>query len=234
MPHQSDRVLLLPGLDGSARLGQRFARAWNAPLELVAYRDDPGADLDAHAEQVEQAGTGASVDLIAESFSGPVALRIIDRARIRVRRLILVASFAVAPTGSPIALCRLVPRAIIAALPRPRWAIARLLLSGVGESAIIDEAMEVVRALPPAVMASRLALLSRLGSPRVRNKIPILALRAIRDRLVPASATAELQRSYPAVSVLPIDGPHLLLHAEPAACAAAIRAFLGDQAVPGN
>jgi hypothetical protein len=33
---------------------------------------------------------------------------------------------------------------------------------------------------------------------------------------------------------VPINGPHLLLQAEPAACADAIRSYLGDQALPGR
>jgi pimeloyl-[acyl-carrier protein] methyl ester esterase len=234
MPSLPHRVLLLPGLDGSGRLSQRFARAWNAPLDLVAYRDDPTADLDAYAEQVEEIAAGPSVDLIAESFSGPVALRIIERARIQVRRLVLVASFAAVPVASPLALAHVLPRALLTSLPRPRWAVAWLLLGGVGDAALIDEAIDVVRALPPSVMASRLALLAGLRAQQLTGGPPILALHAMRDRLVPASATAVMQRSFPQVSVVPINGPHLLLQAEPAACADAIRSYLGDQALPGR
>ncbi len=73
------------------------------------------------------------------------------------------------------------------------------------------------------------ALLAVDDTPALRKVTkPVLVLRAIRDRVVPKSATERIMREAPHAQRVDIDGPHLLLQTRPAQCAAAIEAFMGE------
>src|SRR5512146_1770531 len=92
------RWILLPGLDGSGRLLRRFlACLGDVDAVVVRYPDDPAADLDAYAEHAVAAiGDARRCLVIAESFSGPIALRL-QRLDPRVAAIVLVASFVRCP-----------------------------------------------------------------------------------------------------------------------------------------
>jgi pimeloyl-ACP methyl ester carboxylesterase len=62
-------------------------------------------------------------------------------------------------------------------------------------------------------------------------QVPILALVAAHDRLVPRSATDWIRTHRPNLDIVTLDGPHWLLQTRSAACVQAIQAFL-DRSLP--
>jgi pimeloyl-[acyl-carrier protein] methyl ester esterase len=58
--------------------------------------------------------------------------------------------------------------------------------------------------------------------------VPILYLRASRDRIVPSRASVIQSRSAPAMRIIEIDGPHFLLLAKPAEAAAQVKKFMRE------
>ena len=87
---------------------------------------------------------------------------------------------------------------------------------------------------PPATLKARLLAVLAVDhtSLLARIQVPILALRASQDRLVPPSATRWLQAHLPGLEVITLEGPHWLLQTRPEACARAIRAFAERSRVP--
>ncbi len=224
LPH----TLLLPGLHGNAALWPRFQAAWQRlapaaapPPGIVTYPDDPAWDLDAYIRHVE-AAISAPVDVVAESFSGPIAMRVAQRGRVQVRRLVLVASFAGALRPRCLPWARLVPDAVL--VRPPRWAVAQLLANGVSDAALVDDIVATVRAIPAAVVQRRLGIIAGLAAD-VAVAQPVLYLQATRDRLVPASALATIRCCCPDLAVTTIAAPHLVLQAAAAEAAAAVQAF---------
>jgi pimeloyl-[acyl-carrier protein] methyl ester esterase len=57
---------------------------------------------------------------------------------------------------------------------------------------------------------------------------PLLYLQAAQDRIVPASAAAEIQRIQPRARIMRIAGPHGLLQTQPVACAAAMTSVFSN------
>jgi pimeloyl-ACP methyl ester carboxylesterase len=57
-------------------------------------------------------------------------------------------------------------------------------------------------------------------------KVPVLYLQASQDWLVPSSAAEAIVSALPSTKVTRVNGPHLLLQANPAESAAAIRSFI--------
>src|SRR5262249_10615411 len=141
------RWLLLPGLDGSGRLFRWFlAHVQDRDPVVVRYPPEPGWQLDTYAACAAEAMSVAPRWLVvAESFSGPVAVRLLRDPRIA--GIVLVASFVRCPNP----LLRALPLAALAAAKR---AVAhRLFLRGLclGREAPdeqVDELASVVRALP--------------------------------------------------------------------------------------
>lgn len=97
---------MLPGMDGSGSLFQPFLAAYAGPQEcrVVSYPDDPTLDyesLEAYVRSVLP--TAHAFVLVAESFSGPLAMSIAAKPPAGLKGLIMVCSFASNP--QPAARC---------------------------------------------------------------------------------------------------------------------------------
>lgn len=223
--------LLLPGLHGTDALWHRFASSWGGPVRTVSYRADPDARLDDYVDQVEQIALDAGlpaggVDLIAESFSGPVALAVVERQRIAVRRVVLIASFATVPHRWLLrAMARMHP-AVLSRTLGSHLGVASIMANGVADAALLHDIMLAVRNIPPVVIASRLRVLADVRGPEGACACPVLALQAADDRLISASVMDSVRQSCTQLRVVCLAGPHLLAQACAEACAQEIRPFL--------
>lgn len=194
------RIVLLPGLDGTGRLFAPLLSHLEA--QVVAY---PAlGSYDALLAGIVL--PGGPVTLVAESFSGPIAIRL--AARGGVDRLVLVSTFARSPLPwLPPWLVRFRP---------PAWAMAPVLLGWGAPSELVSDLKAAVREIPTPVLLERVREVLRVDVRRelASLRIPTLALRGRQDWLV--------RPQFPATV---LDGPHLLLQRRPAECAALIQAF---------
>jgi len=221
----SPRWILLPGLDGSGRLFTPFLECLgDVDAVVVRYPDDLAADLDAYAKHAATAiGEAGRCLIVAESFSGPVALRL-QRLDPRVEAIVLVASFVRCPHP----LLRVLPISLVTALARRTAFRLALRMSCLGRDASddrVDALRDVVRALPAATLSARLALLRTLDESAAlcATHIPLLHLRARRDRLVRVPIVRDARPA--SLHEVVVDGPHFLLQACPQACLEAIAAW---------
>jgi len=226
MSADAPRWLLLPGLDGSGRLFRWFRPYLSdADVVTVAYPHEPSWNFDdyaAHAAIV--IGDARRCIVVAESFSGPVALRLQDDPR--VCGVVLVASFVRRPNMLLAGLPQ-IPPAFAQRVASLRSALRMFCVGADASEACVDEIAAIVQSIPPATLRARLALLAGLNDhDRLRHaRVPILHLRARRDRLVRAVLSDERQADG-AFHEATIDGPHFLLQAQPQACWAAIGDWL--------
>jgi pimeloyl-ACP methyl ester carboxylesterase len=226
-------LVLLPGLDGTGELFAPLLDSLdeNVTTTVVRY----GAEL-TFDEYVESAGKALPEQcvLIAESFSGPVAVAVAARHPGKIRGLVLCATFAASPFRTLLRGARFVPSRLF----RPNLLLPTIVdyfcFSGASVS-LRPSPVSVVSTVPPAIMRARLACLAatdvRPLLPRIAT--PVLYLRASNDRIVSSRLSRELTSQLPNVKVTDIDGPHLLLQTRPRECAAAIATFIratADQA----
>lgn len=216
--------VLLPGRDGSGTLFEEFVRCRpHAHVRVVRYPADPAwrwEDYVAHVRTTVDAGPPYVV--VAESFSGPVALRLQQRDR-NVAGVVLAASFVQRPN----VLLGFVPLDSIG--EDLRYALTsepliRLTCLDRGASAALVSAVQrVVRGLPLEVLRSRLRLLRDLDERATLAglDVPWLALVARQDRLVPRSTFAAAGGG----TRKSVDGPHFLLQARPEVCWRSIEAW---------
>jgi pimeloyl-ACP methyl ester carboxylesterase len=227
---RNGRLVLLPGLDGTGRLLRNFRDAIGAHTTtiLVSYPTVRMLDYAALEAFVRsRLPRRKPFVLLAESFSGPIAIGIAANRPAGLRGLILACSFArnpipmLAPLGP---LIRLLPI---------RWAPVGLLawptLGRYATPTLRSELADALRRVSPSVIRKRLRLVVDVDvSPLLdRVAVPILYLRASEDRLVPRSGSYALA-AMPHVRFVEVEGPHFLLQANPSAAAAHVQEFLRE------
>jgi len=220
------RTLLLPGLDGTGRLFSAFLPELPASMgvEVVSYPTDLAlsyADL-----LLRLPLRGEPVQIIAESFSGPLAIQA-AAAHPEVSALVLVASFAKCPVGW---LPRVLGAATPAALfrrPPPQFVVRRYLLGDDAPEDDVAQFQRVIDGVAPAVIAARLREISAVDVEKdfSRLTIPVLYLAGSRDRLVDRSVARQLLRLRQVMELETVDAPHLVLQRRPLEAAKRIAAF---------
>lgn len=223
------KTLVLPGMDGGAALLAEFCARLgqvgqaNNGAEALPYPRDEVLDYAALEACVRArlAETAAPTTLIAESFSGPIAIAIAASPPPNLKRVALVATFDHAP--APTFLAPLV-RAAMFRRPPPAFFIRWKMLGNHASKEDVAAVQDAIRDVDATVLAERLRSLLKVD---VQDKakaiqLPVLSLRGSQDRLV--SRPLSLANSSWHEEV--IDGPHLLLQQCPGECADAIRRFV--------
>lgn len=224
-------LVLLPGLDGTGQLFAPLLKllppAWTA--SVVTYpRDEklPYEQLKAYVLRACPADD--PFVMIAESFSGPLAIEVAAAQPDNLRALVLCASFVSNP----------VPPLLqwIQFFNHPLWFRYRLPHSFVRyaaamwdcEASVIDDLIEHSKSVQPEVLSFRFAQVLGVN---VREhlqdcRVPLLYLRARRDLLVQRRNWEEIVRLKPDAHCAEIDASHFVLQHKPAESLRAIQAFL--------
>jgi len=228
-------VLLLPGIDGSGRLFERFLAAGRGELDLrvLPYPRERFLDYPELESLVQGALPRGPFALLGESFGGPLALRVAARAPRGLVGVVLAATFHRHPARPLIA--RALPLApAFFRLPLPAHAV-RLLLGGAdaGDD-LVREVQDAVSRVPGAVMAARArAALAVDASEALRAcPAPVLFLGGREDRLLRSEIPDEIRALRPDAEIRMLDAPHLVLQRHPAESMRAVEDFLRRAAAP--
>jgi pimeloyl-ACP methyl ester carboxylesterase len=224
-------LLLLPGFDGTGELFTPLQSALGSRVSstVVRYRDE--VVLEDYVESVAALLPEQGAMLVAESFSGPVALTLISRYPQRIRRAVLCATFSTSPFRPLTRLARFVPELFFGPAPTQPVMLRTFCFDATTDEELMEKALAVIRSVPAATIKQRLNLLSELDiAPLLAGiETPVLYLQAMRDKVVGSHLTQQLVNGLPQVEVRQIDGPHLLLQCRPQECAEAILSFLGPE-----
>jgi len=224
-------LVLLPGLDGTGTLFDPLIRELPAGIEarVVAYPRDRCLGY-AQLEPLVRAAlpTDRPFALLAESFAGPLAIRMGAANAPGLAGIILSCSFA----RSPYPFSRVAAGLVRSTSPNlipPDWRAA-LILGSESRGPIRTMIDQAVASVSHEVIAHRAASVLEVDDTPLlsRLQIPVLYLRASNDHLVPASAGEWIRQHARRVELLEVEGPHMLLQARPATSARAISAWMGD------
>jgi pimeloyl-ACP methyl ester carboxylesterase len=221
--------VLLPGLDGTGGLFRPLIDAMPSDAEhaVLSYPlDRPLSYDELQPVAAAQVPRGRPVVLVAESFSGPIALRYAAAAEPgHVRAVVLCASFVRSPVPPWV---RHVARPVLFRRRPPRAAVRALLAGWDAPAALLGAFEAAVSSVTPEVMSARVREVIAVDAVAALAACtaPLLYLRASRDRLVGVRAAQHVMTRGAGVTVRTIDGPHLLLQASPAAAWREIAAFV--------
>lgn len=219
-------LVLLPGLDGTGELFAPLLQALGDDVTTSVVRYGTELTFDEYVETAAKALPEQCV-LIAESFSGPVAIAVAARYPGKVLGLVLCATFATSPFRALLRGAKFVPSRLF----RPNALLPAMVnyfcFSGATVS-LRPSPVAAVCSVPPAIMRARLACLAATDVRALLSRIasPVLYLRASNDRTVSSRLGHQLTSQLSNVRVTEIDGPHLLLQTRPRECAAAIASFM--------
>jgi pimeloyl-[acyl-carrier protein] methyl ester esterase len=218
--------VLLPGLDGTGELFASLLQALGDDVTTTVVRYGNELTFDEYVESAAKALPERCM-LIAESFSGPVAIAVAARHPGKVLGLVLCATFAVSPFRTLLRGARFIPARLFRPSPLTPAIVSHFCFNGASIS-LRASPVAVLSTVPPAIMRARLSCLAAVDVRPLLSRIasPVLYLRASADRIVSSRLSRELTSQLPNVRVTEIDGPHLLLQSRPIECAAAIVSFV--------
>jgi pimeloyl-ACP methyl ester carboxylesterase len=208
----SATVVLLPGLDGTGDLFERFVAA--APsgvaVQAVALPRDKIRDYSGLAEWLLERLPSNRFVLVAESFSGPLAVLVAEQCG-SVGGVVLVATFVESPLPSVIRHC---PQFLWRHSP-PEF-LLRAVLTG-GDARLAAAVRRATLRVNRRVLAARITAALQVDVARELQKVacPVLYLQAGRDRLVSPRSAARIRTLRPDTQFARIDAPHLLLQTCP-------------------
>jgi pimeloyl-[acyl-carrier protein] methyl ester esterase len=220
------RLIVLPGLDGTGILSDplcdQLARSFD--VEAVRYPNDLATYEDALQWLLPRLPAG-DYCVVAESFSGPLAVMLAKERPAGLKALILVASFARSPRPVPpffAAILYLLPIRSVALIRLSRW----LLVGKWGTRSFPEDFVTVLRPVPRRTLVRRLrdVLRVRVTGALQSVAVPRMLVAASADALVPARRTEDFRAA--GWTVVTVDGPHFLNLTRPQEVANAIKAFL--------
>jgi pimeloyl-[acyl-carrier protein] methyl ester esterase len=224
----ASNLVLLPGLDGTGRLFAPLLAALPKDIRtnVVSYPANELLDLPALASLVQrQMPVGKSV-LLAESFSGLVALALLGEAPSKVGAVCFVGAFAEPPRPFLLRLAPLASRSAALLRSTPAFLLRQYCLGSDATAAQLRLLRESLASVSPKVLGQRLSIVAARHSFGKPVDIPCCYMRASQDRLVPATCSDWFERKFRRCELREIDGPHFLLQARPIEAAQAVASFM--------
>jgi len=227
----NQNLVFMPGLDGT---GLSFEPDLpllpaDAKITIVRYPTDKLLTFDETVEcAAAQIPAGVPPIVIAESFSGPVAIQMVGSGRVKARALILCATFARSPRPIVWRIMRFLRLPLLIRPDMPK----RFFKIVIGDDKLITELLplwkKVHANVPARVMNHRLKMINQVDVTKWLTKldIPCCYLQGANDRLVPSSCIDDLKKCAPLLEIKKISAPHFILQAQPQACLNAIEEFI--------
>lgn len=224
-------LLLLPGLDGTGKLFTRFVEhlpANIAPRVVPLPMDRPRGYADLVASMRTHLPVRQRFALLAESFSGPIALHLAAERPDGLVGVALIASFHRRPVAGGLAALR--PFATLAFhRPPPGWAIRHFLAGSDAPAELVACIRSTVAEVPQEVMVTRVrnALSVDATGALAACPVPLLYLSGTQDRLLRRQLVREMSECLPALEHRELAAPHLILQRRPREAAELVSDFLG-------
>jgi pimeloyl-ACP methyl ester carboxylesterase len=223
-------IVLLPGMDGTGELFSQFVllKPVDVEVTVIALPQQPGSYSD--LERLIEPCIPADVPfvLLAESFSGPLAIRLAAKRPPNLRGLILCNSFAAPPRA---ACWKILPWGAIFHFPPPNIILRRYLAGDNASLSLLADIRRTLSTVPSRILASRLRTLLSSNSQAALRALdaPILYLRGTADHLVTESAYRAIAEIVPSAKRCDIPGPHMLIQARPVEVWQAITEFVATR-----
>lgn len=218
---------LLPGLHGTSELYEPLVQLLHEQeVECISYPHDRPQSYELLTEWLSHHIDWSKPRiLIAESFSGPLALMMTAEFPYSVQALVLAASFCASPSNPNLALLPLRP---LMMLRPPKAAIRHFLIGSAASDTETKQLQDLVSTIPSKVMSERIRSILSLESADCPNlkDTPMLILQASEDNVIPWEAQNQLCMHYEHAVTHWIDSPHLILQVCPLECHSLISQFI--------
>ena len=227
--NEQPSLVLLPGFDGSGRLHTRLCEQLpDIETTVLSYPPDEPLTYAELCDRLKDQLPEKRYIILGESFGGPLAMFLSEKAGPELVGIILCVTFIKNPLPFLTKFVRPILRPNHLHRGVPRWYIKNFLLSGIEDESLINTIKLANHGLTPEVIYSRLREIADVDATEIVKKceLPILYLRATRDRLVYKNSMELIQMCGQNVIIKEFDSPHMLLHTYPKEVATTIRQFV--------
>ncbi len=225
-------VVLLPGLDGTGTLFTPFIRnapEWANPI-VISYDQNKKESYDELIGNVLKAiDKDQPYLLIAESFSGPIAISLAANNPVNLKGLVLCASFAVNPMPHMSllfipSLFRYIFRKKI-----PAWAIRRFLTGVKSTPELVKATASAIQSVSPEILVERMKMVIEVDSIKKLEQchLPMLYISAAQDMLISNQSFTVIQSVKPNIRYVQIEGSHFVMQTKPSEVWHEINKFVG-------
>ncbi len=226
------RIVLLPGMHGTGALFRLLLEAFPRGIgaSVLSYPPDRALGYPELLALVRRKVAGSPpFVLVAESFSGPIAIEFAAARPPNLRGLVLCATFARNPLPPSLQWLRAAAQAALFRVRPPAAVVRSLLLGRDAPPDLVEAVSEATRRVLPSVMAHRLrqVLDVDVESALPGIAVPVLYLAGSADRLVGLRGLKRIAARLPGLESVVLEGPHLLLQARPGEAAREIVRFCG-------
>jgi len=213
-------VVLLPGMDGTGTLFRWFVERLPAGIESQVARYPPDVQLsyeELASRVLSELPTAKPYIIVAESYSGPVAVLLSGQAGPNLQAIVLVASFARSSWSTAGRwLVRFVKPGLFRLRP-PRAILRFLMLNSASSSEVLPHLEQAIASVRPEVLAGRFRNSLQVDVAKTLAMCPVrvVYLLADQDRLLGQRGLRSVLAARPDTEVLSVAGPHLLLQCNP-------------------
>lgn len=214
--HPLPRLLLLPGLDGSGVLFDSLVDALGdqAKTQILTYPPDRALDYQGLAEHLlpELPRSGDYV-LVAESFSGPLAILLAAQAVHKPEALTLAATFVRNPFPLVGAMVQAMAPGFLKSKPLP---VLEAVLLRPGDHIMTLRVFDIISDIKSDILMSRIksVLACDMRKTLAALDLPILYLQGRQDRLISPACGALMQKTAKNLRIAKVDTPHFVLQYE--------------------
>jgi len=216
--NEDHTLVLMPGLDGTGKLFAPIIPLLKPyfRLQIITY-----PDLDKFNDYVDcalsQLPTASEYSLIAESFSGPVALALMAHRPDMIGPSVLSSTFARSPLAELTRMSNYIPDQMFSIGALGQFILDVYEVEDEDFSETQPLPLNVTEQLDGVLLKNRIGALSRIDISALLPgiEVPILYLRGIQDRIVSENDAVVLQTHLPNIRRVDFDAPHLLLQTRP-------------------
>ena len=228
-------LVLLPGFDGTGRLFSPLHKelAEDVDTIVLSYPNDKVMTYSDLCHYLKDELPNSPYVLLGESFGGPLAMMLLTYADENLKGIILCVSFVKNPQVLASKLIRPFLKPKHLQKETPAWHIKTMLMNGVSDATLTRNIQAATAELSREAYFYRLREIADVDVTRILQKceLPILYLRAKKDRLVYESSMKLIEKLGKNVTVELFDAPHMLLQTKPKQAAQSIRRFLDNMNV---
>ena len=189
-------------------------------IHVVRYSDEITAE-----EYVESAlaqlPANSPVSLVAESFSGPIAMILLANKRANFQASVLCATYCKSPLPFLTQASNYLPEKLFSSNPVNNILLDLFATGSNSNPEVRNKLREVVKKVSPGQRKNRIRLVNEVDvTDKIKSiRVPLLYIQATKDRIVPTNSGAEIMKHAKNMQIEKVTGTHMILQTQPEKCA---------------
>lgn len=189
-------------------------------VHVVRYSDE--ITVEEYVESaLAQLPTNCPVSLVAESFSGPIAIILLANKRANFQASVLSATFCKSPLPLLTQASNYLPEKLFSSNPVNNVLLDLFVTGSNSNPEVRNKLHEVVKKVSPSQRQNRIRLVNEVDvTDKIKSiGVPLLYIQATKDRIVLENSGAAIMKHAKNMRIVPVTGAHMILQTQPEKCA---------------